>query len=111
VRETVLAYASSFPSTASALTAITSDTPIPDAKQSAELAALGPRMRGVEALQRAQEAEMSELRHRSERALRAWYEGGILRYGQTLADVEGRFERLEWGVRRAVRERAEAEKV
>ncbi|KAJ4298341.1 hypothetical protein N0V88_003368 [Collariella sp. IMI 366227] len=38
VRSTVLAYATAFPSTASALTSITSDTPIPDAKQSAELA-------------------------------------------------------------------------
>jgi hypothetical protein len=107
VRATVLSYATSFPSIASALTAATHDTPIPDAKQSAALAALAPRMRGVEALQQAQAAEMSELRMRSERAVRAWYEGGVLKYGVELADVEGRLERVERGVRRARREREE----
>ncbi|KAK4102858.1 hypothetical protein N658DRAFT_505896 [Parathielavia hyrcaniae] len=111
VRATVLAYATAFPSVASSLTAATADTPVPDARQSAALAALGPRMRGVEALQLAQAAEMSELRARSERAVRAWYEGGVLRYGVRLADVEGRLERVERGVRRAERVRAEADKV
>jgi hypothetical protein len=111
VRATVLSYATAFPSVASSLTAATSDTPIPDAKQSAALAALGPRMRGLEAVQIAQEAEMAELRARSERAVRAWYEGGVLRYGIRLADVEGRLERVERGVRRVERARAEGEKV
>ncbi|KAK4125195.1 hypothetical protein N657DRAFT_633081 [Parathielavia appendiculata] len=111
VRATVLAYATAFPSVASSLTAATSDTPIPDAKQSAALAALGPRMRGIEALQLAQTAEISELRARSERAVRAWYEGGVLRYGVKLADVEGRLEKVARGVRRVERARAEAEKV
>ncbi|KAK4041479.1 hypothetical protein C8A01DRAFT_34434 [Parachaetomium inaequale] len=111
VRATVLAYATAFPSTASALTAATSDTPVPDAKQSAALAALGPRMRGLEALQRAQAAEMSDLRMRSERAVRAWYEGGVLRYGAALAGVEGRLEGVERGVRRVGRGREEREKV
>jgi hypothetical protein len=64
-------------------------------------------MRGVEALQQAQAADMSELRIRSERAVRAWYEGGVLKYGVELADVEGRLERVERGVRRARREREE----
>ncbi len=107
----MLAYAAAFPSTASALTAATADTPIPDAKQSAALAALAPRMRAVEELQWAQDREMAELRARSERAVRAWYEGGVLRYGVELADSEGRLEKVERGVRRAERARAEAEKV
>ncbi|KAK4157419.1 hypothetical protein C8A00DRAFT_40256 [Chaetomidium leptoderma] len=107
VRATVLSYATAFSSTASALAAATSDTPVPDARQSAALAALVPRMRAVEALQRAQAAEMAELRRRSERAVRAWYEGGVLRYGVELADVEGRLERVERGVRRVGRGREE----
>ncbi|KAL2173922.1 uncharacterized protein P884DRAFT_317057 [Thermothelomyces heterothallicus CBS 202.75] len=111
VRATVLSYASAFPTTASALTAATTDTPIPDAKQSAALAALTPRLRAVEALQRAQGAEMAELRARSEKAVRAWYEGGVLRCGARLADAEGRLEKVERGVRRAERARAEREKV
>ncbi|KAL2192780.1 hypothetical protein P885DRAFT_46920 [Corynascus similis CBS 632.67] len=111
VRATVLSYASAFPTTASALAAATADTPIPDAKQSVALAALAPRMRAVEALQHAQEAELSSLRARSERAVRAWYEGGVLRCGAQLADAEGRLERVERGVRRAERARVEREKV
>ncbi len=111
VRATVLSYATAFPSTASALTAATADTPIPDARQSAALAALTPRMRAVEEVQWAQGREMAELRARSERAVRAWYEGGVLRCGVQLADVEGRLERVERGVRRIGRARAEGEKV
>ncbi|KAG7291373.1 hypothetical protein NEMBOFW57_001390 [Staphylotrichum longicolle] len=111
VRATVLAYATAFPSTASALTAATADTPIPDARQSAALVALAPRMREIEELQRRQAAEMSELRRRSERAVRAWYEGGVLRYGVELADVEGRLEKVERGVRRMTKAREEAGKV
>ncbi|KAK3331447.1 hypothetical protein B0H66DRAFT_446078, partial [Apodospora peruviana] len=100
LRALVLSYASSFPSTASALTAATSDTPVPDPKLSAELASLLPRMKGVEAMQLAQEAEVAELRVRSERAMRDWYEGRVLQYGQFIAEAEGKFEKLEMGVRR-----------
>lgn len=100
LRATVLSYASSFPSTASALTAVTADTPVPDAKLSAELAALVPRMKGIEATQLAQEAEIAELRARSERVMRAWYEGRVLRYGQFVAEAEGRLEKTELGIRR-----------
>ncbi|KAL2269329.1 hypothetical protein VTJ83DRAFT_1513 [Remersonia thermophila] len=107
VRLTVLAYASDFPATASALTAATSDAPVPDAAQSAKLAALAPRMRAVEALQRAQEVEIAELRRRSERVLRIWHETGILRAGQALADANSRLERVERGVRREERRRKE----
>lgn len=73
--------------------------------------ALAPRMREIEELQRTQAAEMSELRRRSERAVRAWYEGGVLRYGVELADVEGRLEKVERGVRRMTKAREEAGKV
>ncbi|KAK4186352.1 hypothetical protein QBC35DRAFT_387495 [Podospora australis] len=100
IRATVLSYASQFPSTASALTAATTDTPIPDAKLSAELASLVPRMKGIEATQLAQEAEIAELRARSEQAVKAWYEGGVLRYGRFVADQEGRLEKVERGLRR-----------
>ena len=109
IRSTVLSFATAFPGTASALTAVTTDTPIPDASASASLAALLPRMRGLEALQKAQEAEISELRARSEAVLRTWYEGRVLRYGSWVADVEGRVETVERGVRRAER-RTEAER-
>ncbi|KAK0654981.1 hypothetical protein B0T16DRAFT_315236 [Cercophora newfieldiana] len=100
LRSTVLSYASSFPSTASALAAVTADTPVPDAKLSAELAALIPRMKGIEATQLAQEAEIAELRARSEQVMRAWYEGRVLRYGQFVAEAEGRLEKTELGIRR-----------
>ncbi|GAB1312522.1 hypothetical protein MFIFM68171_02732 [Madurella fahalii] len=111
VRATVLSYATAFPPTASALTAVTSDTPVPDAKLSAELAALIPRMKGIEAAQLAQEAEIAELRARSETAVRAWYEGGVLKCGAAVADLEGRLEKIDWGVRRVKREREAEEGV
>ncbi|KAK7743869.1 hypothetical protein SLS53_003889 [Cytospora paraplurivora] len=101
LRATVLSFASSFPSTVSALTAVTSDTPVPDPKLSADLVALLPRMKGIEATQLAQEAEIAELRARSERVVRKWYEERIVGYGGFVADVEGRIERVERKVRRA----------
>ncbi|KAK1758016.1 hypothetical protein QBC47DRAFT_132185 [Echria macrotheca] len=103
LRATVLSYASSFHSIASALTAVTTDTPVPDPKLSAELASLIPRMKGLEAIQLAQEADIAELRARSERVMRAWYEGRVLRYGQFVAEAETRFEKVETGIRRAQR--------
>lgn len=101
----MLAYAASFPTVASALTAATSDLPVPDPRLSAELAALLPRMRSVQATQLAQEADIAELRARSERVVRAWYEGRILRYGQTVAHVEGQLEKVEMGIRRVEKAR------
>ena len=103
IQAIVLASASSFPATLSALTAI-KDCPIPDASESAALVALTERMRAVEATQLAQAAEVAELRGRSETVLRAWYEGGMLRPSQFMADAEGRVEKLERGVRRRERE-------
>ncbi|KAL2261987.1 hypothetical protein VTK26DRAFT_2820 [Humicola hyalothermophila] len=111
VLATVLSYASAFPSTASALTAATSDEPIPDASQSALLASLAPRMRAVEALQAAQAAEIAELRERSERAVKAWYARGVLGYGEEIAALEKRMGEVERGVRRELRRREQEEKV
>lgn len=62
-------------------------------------------MKGLEAVQIAQEGEMAELRVRSERVLRQWYEERVLKYGEWVAKVEEDLEHVEAGVRRAVRRR------
>ncbi|EGS22587.1 uncharacterized protein CTHT_0010570 [Thermochaetoides thermophila DSM 1495] len=111
VLQTVLSYASSFPATASALTAATSDETIPDAAQSAALAALVPRMRATETTQLAQAAEIAELRKRSEVVLKAWYTGCVLRHGEKVAELEKRLEGVEVGIRRAKRVKDLEEKV
>lgn len=79
---------------------MTADTPVPDPALSAELVSLLPRMKGLEATQLAQEAEIAELRARSEAVLRRWYEERVVGYGGFIADVEGRVERVERVVRR-----------
>ncbi|KAJ6781916.1 hypothetical protein PWT90_09977 [Aphanocladium album] len=104
VRAIVLSAAPSFPATVSALTAV-QDTPVPDPAESAQLVALTERMRAVEAAQLAQEAEAGELRRRSEAALRAWYEGGVLATSDATARVEARVGRVERTVRRREREK------
>lgn len=105
LRSTVLSFASSFPSTVSALTAVVHDTPIPDPALSAELSSLLPKMKGIEVTQLAQEAEIAELRARSEELVARWYEERVVRYGEFVAGVEGRVERVERGVRRVARAR------
>ncbi|EMR68049.1 hypothetical protein MGN70_013246 [Eutypa lata] len=107
IRAIVLAAAPSFPAAASALTTAVADTPVPDPALSASLAALLPRMRGVEVTQRAQAAEIAELRARSEVLVRRWYEGRVLATSEFVARVEGRVERAEMRVRRAERVRDE----
>ncbi|KAK3396708.1 hypothetical protein B0T20DRAFT_277667 [Sordaria brevicollis] len=106
---TVLSYASQFPQTASALVAAcpdnTLESAIPDTKLSAELAGLIPRMKGLEAMQLAQEAEIAELRERSEAVMKTWYERRVLGYGRFVAEGEQRVERCELRVRRAERVR------
>lgn len=101
VRATVLACAASFPATASALSAATTDSPVPDPALSAAFVALLPRMEAVAATQRTHEADIAELRARSEKLVRGWYEGRALGYSRFVADVEGRVERVERAVRRA----------
>lgn len=102
----VLASASSFPATASTLSSI-HDTPVPDAALSANLASLLPKMKGIEATQLAQAAEIAQLRARSEAVIRQWYEKDVMGYSAFVAGVEGRIEAVERGVRRAEKVRAE----
>lgn len=96
----VLASASSYHGTLSALTAI-KDSPIPDPAESATLIALGERMKAIETTQIAQSAEIAELRTRSEAVIRTWYESSVIERSQFMADVEGRVERVERLIRRA----------
>lgn len=101
--------------------------PIPDARRSAELASLAPRLAAAALLQRAQEAEMAALRARSEVVVGQWYRGGwrgdagagdgeggegkeqgrgpwgVIGLGEYVAEVEARVERAERKVRRAER--------
>lgn len=60
-------------------------------------------MKAVEATQLAQESDISELRVRSERVMRAWYETRVLRYGKFVASAESRCEKVEMGIRRQER--------
>jgi hypothetical protein len=103
IQSIVLAAASSFPSTLSSLTAI-KDSPIPEPAESAALIALGDRMKAIEATQLAQAAEMADLRRRSEKVVRAWYESGVLDNSALMADLESRVELAERQVRRAEKE-------
>ncbi|KAF2967685.1 hypothetical protein GQX73_g5851 [Xylaria multiplex] len=106
LRAIVLSAAASYPATASALTAI-SDTPVPDPAYSAGLATLLPRMRGIEATQLAQSAEIAELRARSEAAIRQWYTHDVMGYSDFVASVESRIERVERATRRVEKSRDE----
>lgn len=106
LRAIVLAAASSYPATASALTAI-SDTPVPDPAHTASLASLLPRMKGIEATQMAQAAEIAELRARSEAVVRHWYERDVMGYSGFVAGVEGRVEMAERTVRQLEKLRSE----
>lgn len=96
----VLASSTLYPSTASSLTSI-EDTPIPDPSMSANLVTLLPRMRAIEATQKAQSAEIADLRRRSEQIVRSYYEQSVVGYGSRLAGVEKRVEKVERGIRRA----------
>lgn len=106
VRSQVLASAAAFQGAASALTSVTGDIPIPDASLSAALVATAPRAKGLEAAQRAQDAEVAALRARSEAVVRAWYEGRLLRCGAAVADAETRAGRVEAALRREEAKRA-----
>lgn len=64
-------------------------------------------MKGIEATQLAQAAEIAELRARSEDVIRRWYEGDVLGYSNFVAGVEGRVERAERSVRRVEKARTE----
>lgn len=65
-------------------------------------------MEKVAKLQLEQKQEMAELRARGEKLVRKWYEDGMVKgASRAVADVEGRIERVERGVRRAERARAD----
>lgn len=104
IRAIVLSAAPSFPATVSALTAV-QDTPVPDPAESAKLVTLTGRMRGIEATQLAQAAEVAELRGRSEAALRRWYEADLLPTSDATAKMEARVGVVERGIRRRERQK------
>jgi hypothetical protein len=64
-------------------------------------------MKGIEAIQLAQAAEIAELRERSEIVVRHWYEHGVMGYSDFIAGVEGRIERVERALRRVEKTRDE----
>ena len=80
---------------------------MPDPSESTTLIGLTDKMTAIEATQLAQEAEIAELRKRSEVIVRAWYQNGVVDNSKTLADVESRVRGVERHVRR--RERVKEE--
>lgn len=64
-------------------------------------------MKGIEATQIAQAAEIAELRARSEVVVRQWYEHNVMSYSNFVAGVESRVENAERVVRRVERARNE----
>lgn len=96
----VLASASAYPSTASRLTSIL-DMPISSAESSAQLIDLQPRIAKIEALQMAQNADLSALRQRTAAVIQRWYTVDILGTGETWAELEERVQHVEQKVRRA----------
>lgn len=108
----ISACATSYPTTASRLTSI-KDVPIPPVESSLALISLQPRINRLEQLQEEQERELSELRLRSARVLKRWYELGVLAGGECWVEWEGRVMGVEKRVRRVEkwreRERREEE--
>ncbi|KAF7118791.1 hypothetical protein CNMCM5793_008416 [Aspergillus hiratsukae] len=102
----VLSYASAFPETASRLTSL-NDLPVPDARASASLVQLQPRLDQLARTQDEQARQISELRVRTARVLQRWYEVGLVGSGECWAEWEGRLEDVEREVKReeVVRER------
>ncbi|ODA83624.1 hypothetical protein RJ55_02139 [Drechmeria coniospora] len=110
VRSIVLASASSFTATLSSLTAI-KDCPIPDASASTTLVSFEKRIKAIEATQLAQTADVAMLRRRSEAVVRSWYEGTLLSSSRSVAEVQGRMERVERQARRKERAREEEKQI
>lgn len=102
----VLSYASAFPETASRLSSL-NDLPVPDARSSASLIELQPRVDELARIQAEQAREVAALRVRTARVLQRWYEVGVVGGGECWAEWEGRLEDVEREVTRAevVRER------
>ncbi|KFY81088.1 hypothetical protein V499_00126 [Pseudogymnoascus sp. VKM F-103] len=104
----VLSSAASFPLTASSLTSIR-DTPIPEAERSAKIIATRPQVSELEALQAAQTKTIASLKERTAAVLQRWYSVDILQSGEHWAEIEGRIDTMEQGVRRAEIARQEEE--
>ena len=95
----ITSCATSFPNTASWLTAI-KDLPVPPAESSAALIALMPRIARVELLQESQMKELAELRSRSALAIQRWYELSVLGSNECWTEWEGRLSNVEKRLRR-----------
>ena len=95
----ITSCATSFPTTASRLTAI-KDLPVPPAESSAALIALKPRIARVELLQESQGKELAELRSRSASAIQRWYELSVLGGNECWTEWEGRLSDVEKRLRR-----------
>ena len=104
----VLSSTASFPLTASSLTSIR-DTPIPEAERSAKIIATRPQVSELEALQAAQMKTIASLKERTAAVLQRWYSVDILQSGEHWAEIEGRIDTTEQGVRRAEIARQEEE--
>ena len=91
--------ATSYPTTASRLTAI-KDSPIPSAESSASLIALHPKLAQVELRQEVQGREMAELRLRTASVIQRWYELGVLAESECWSEWEARLNTVESRVRR-----------
>ncbi|KAK5991230.1 hypothetical protein PT974_09508 [Cladobotryum mycophilum] len=103
IRSIVMSSASSFNTTLSALTAV-KDMLIPNPAASATLISLSKRMKGLEATQLAQAAEIAQLRTKSEMIIRSWYENSTIQNSELLADAEARVQRVERELRRKERQ-------
>lgn len=75
--------------------------PIPSAESSAQLIDLQPRIAKIEALQMAQNADLSALRQRTAAVIQRWYTVDVLRTGESWAELEERVQQVEQKVRRA----------
>lgn len=109
IQAIVLASAATYHTIHSSLIAI-NDTPVPDTKESAILLGLKDRMAIIESTQLSQATELADLRSRSERVVKAWYEQGVLQKSQDIANIETQVELIERGIKRA-EHRREADKL
>ena len=101
--------ATSFPSTASRLSAI-KDLPIPSAQSSSQLIELGPRLAQAQKAQDLQATEIAELRTSTATAIQRWYELGVLGGSECWTEREGRLANMEKRVRRAEIHKIEEQK-
>ena len=92
--------------TASSLTSIL-DTPLPAAEQSAKIIETRPQVAELEALQAVQMKTVATLKERTAAVLQRWYSVDILQSGEHWAEIEGRVDVAEQGIRRTESARQE----